>query len=65
MTKHEQPTLPWPTADELCPKCKGTGEVYYLNASHPGPDVTGGKRVVCPVCEGIGRIRVPIRGESG
>jgi hypothetical protein len=35
--------------------------VYYLHAKHPGPDVAGGKRVVCPVCEGTGRVRVPVQ----
>jgi DnaJ-class molecular chaperone len=57
----EQTELPWPGADEPCPKCKGAGDVYYLYAHDPGPDVRGGKRVVCPVCEGSGRVRVPVQ----
>jgi hypothetical protein len=54
-----QPTLPWPGADEVCPKCKGKGDVYYLQAKHGGADVVGGKRVTCPACDGTGRVRVP------
>ena len=53
-----QPALPWPGADERCPKCKGKGDVYYLHAK--GVDVVGGKRIVCPVCLGEGRISVPV-----
>jgi RecJ-like exonuclease len=60
-TMSEQPTLPWPGADEPCPKCKGTGETYYLHAKHPAADVAGGKRIVCPVCAGKGSVRVPIQ----
>jgi DnaJ-class molecular chaperone len=58
---NHQPTFPWPGADEPCPKCKGEGNVFYLHATLPDVDVTGGKRVVCPVCEGIGSIRVPVQ----
>jgi hypothetical protein len=27
-----QPALPFPGAEERCPKCKGKGDVYYLHA---------------------------------
>jgi RecJ-like exonuclease len=56
-----QPALPFLSADEQCPKCKGKGDVYYLHAKTPDVDVVGGKRVVCPVCEGAGNITVPIQ----
>ena len=57
----EQPTFPWPGAHERCPKCKGSGDVYYLHAAQPGVDVAGGKRVECPVCIGTGSILVPVQ----
>jgi DnaJ-class molecular chaperone len=55
-----QPTLPWPGVDETCPKCCGTGDVYYLHAHEPAVQVVGGKRVTCPVCSGQGTVRVPV-----
>jgi DnaJ-class molecular chaperone len=59
-----QPVLPFPGAEERCPKCKGKGDVYYLHATIPGADVVGGKRVVCPVCLGEGRITVPVQHKA-
>jgi integrase len=32
LTPSPQASLPWPGADERCPKCQGRGEVYYLRA---------------------------------
>jgi hypothetical protein len=60
-----QPTLPWPGADERCPRCRGTGHVYYLHVTHGGADVVGGKRIPWPACDGTGQVRVPIRRDSG
>jgi hypothetical protein len=59
-----QPALPFPGADERCPKCGGRGHVYYLHATMPNADVVGGKRVVCPVCLGEGRIMVPVQRKA-
>jgi hypothetical protein len=59
-----QPALPFPGADEHCPKCKGKGDVYYLHATMPNVDVVGGKRVVCPVCLGEGKIAVPVQRKA-
>ena len=56
----EQQTLPWPGVDQICPKCKGKGDVYYLHAGQPGVEVVGGKRVTCPVCAGTGSVRTPL-----
>ena len=52
-----QLSLPFPTADVRCPTCHGKGDMYYLAGR---PDVVGGKRLVCPVCRGEGRVRVPV-----
>jgi DnaJ-class molecular chaperone len=41
--------------DKICQKCHGAGHVYYLHARHPGIEITGGKRIVCPECAGTGR----------
>jgi DnaJ-class molecular chaperone len=60
----EQLTLPWPGTDEPCPKCQGEGDVYYLHASRTGVDVVGGKRVVCPLCAGTGRVRAPAQDQT-
>jgi DnaJ-class molecular chaperone len=46
----DQPPLPL-TPPVRCLRCDGTGDVYYLAAR---PEVTGGKRVVCPECGGTG-----------
>jgi len=56
----DQSAFLWPGADEPCPKCKGTGEVYYLHAKHPGADVLGGKRIMCSACGGTGNVGVPV-----
>lgn len=55
----EQPSLPWPGVETRCPKCLGSGNVYYLHATVRGADIVGGKRVRCPVCDGTGSVRVP------
>jgi hypothetical protein len=34
------------------------GDIYYLAGR---PDVIGGKRIVCPVCAGSGRVLVPVQ----
>ena len=52
-------SLPFPTTAVPCPTCHGKGDVNYLAAR---PDVIGGKRIVCPVCEG--HARVPVKGDE-
>jgi len=51
-----QLSLPFPAAEVRCRTCDGKDDVYYLAGR---PNVVGGKRVVCPVCAGAGRVRVP------
>ena len=55
----EQATLAWPGTKEVCLKCHGRGDVYYLHAGQPGVEVVGGKRVICPVCAGTGAVLTP------
>jgi hypothetical protein len=61
LTPSPQASLPWPGADERCPKCQGRGDVYYLRAHQPAVEVLGGKRIICPVCAGAGTVRAPAR----
>ena len=56
LTPWPQASLPWPGAEERCPKCQGRGEVYYLRAHQPAVEVLGGKRIICPVCAGAGTV---------
>ena len=57
MDMPHQASLEWPGADEVCPKYRGIGNVYYLPTR---PQVVGGKRVACPVCAGSGSVRKPL-----
>lgn len=62
MSARQQLALPWPGIDAPCPKCQGRGEIYYLNARRRlDVDVVGGKRIVCPVCQGTRVVRLPTR----
>lgn len=48
----DQPPLPL-TPSEPCQRCRGAEDVYYL----PGrADVVGGKRIVCPECNGTRQV---------
>ncbi len=60
----DQPSFLWPGADETCPRCRGQGDVYYLNVSQPGAEIVGGKRIPCPACHGLGAIRVPAQAPA-
>ena len=57
--KPPQPALPWPGTDETCPRCHGTTQVYY-RAAPDGVEIVGGKRMPCPVCQGVGTVRTPL-----
>ncbi len=57
--KPPQPALPWPGTDETCPRCHGTKQVYY-RAAPDGVEIVGGKRMPCPVCQGVGTVRTPL-----
>jgi hypothetical protein len=39
-------------AGERCPKCKGE--------AHSEVEVIGGRRIMCPACDGSGVVRVPV-----
>jgi hypothetical protein len=54
-----QLALPWPGTDEICPRCRGTREIYY-QATPKGVDIVGGKRVPCPACQAVGTVRAPL-----
>jgi hypothetical protein len=49
---HQQLPLPWPGRRTVSEVQRN----YYLHARSSGPDVLGGKRVICLVCEGTGRV---------
>jgi DnaJ-class molecular chaperone len=59
-----QGVLEWPGVDEICPRCHGAGQVYYLRTSRPGVEIVGGRRIVCPACAGAGVVRAPVHGEG-
>lgn len=48
---HEQAALPLMTPMACCLRCNGTGDVYYLASR---PEVIGGRRALCPDCDGAG-----------
>ena len=60
----QQASLAWPGREEICPKCHGRRDVYYLHAGQPGVEIVGGKRVACPVCAGTGSVRTPLRNTT-
>jgi hypothetical protein len=57
--KPHQIDLPWPVAEVICPRCRGTKQVYH-RATRPHVEVIGGKRIPCPICAASGKVRVPL-----
>jgi hypothetical protein len=60
--KPQQSVLPWPGSDEVCPRCHGLRQVYH-RAVPNGVEILGGKRMSCPVCQGVGTVRTPSGGQ--
>jgi hypothetical protein len=56
--------LPFPGLARMSRAPSARARVYYLHATMPNVDVVGGKRVVCPVCLGESRIRVPVQRKT-
>ena len=60
----QQIVLPWPGTDEVCPRCHGLRQVYH-RATPNGVEILGGKRMPCPVCQGVGTVRTPRQPGTG